>query len=114
MFDPDALIQKPADWLGADGADAEIIMSSRVRLARNLDKHRFAHNCDNEELARIMGVEPIVGAHLSFMGQKGKIIGVMKDFHYHSVRTEIMPLALALGDPERLGYIGIRIQPGDI
>ncbi|MCH7673734.1 ABC transporter permease [candidate division KSB1 bacterium] len=68
----------------------------------------------NEEMARIMGVEPIVGANLSFMGQKGKIIGVMKDFHYHSVRTEIMPLALALGDPERLGYIGIRIQPGDI
>ncbi len=34
MFDE--LIEKPARWLEADGSDASIVMSSRIRLARNI------------------------------------------------------------------------------
>jgi protein arginine kinase len=44
----------PASWLGGDGAESEIVLSSRVRLARNLKKHRFAHNARIEELSRIL------------------------------------------------------------
>jgi protein arginine kinase len=48
------MLNTPAGWLDAGGGEAEIIMSSRVRIARNLYQHRFTHNCDNEELSDIL------------------------------------------------------------
>jgi protein arginine kinase len=46
-------------WLSAAGDDAEIVFSSRVRLARNLKGRRFPHHAGGEELRglydRIMG-----------------------------------------------------------
>ena len=68
----------------------------------------------NEDLAEIMGLDPIVGEDFSFMEQEGKIVGVMKDFHFHSVRVPIEPLALAMAPPEELNYLSIRIKPGNI
>jgi protein arginine kinase len=48
------LIEKPAKWLDGSGGESEIVLSSRVRIARNLDKRRFAHNAPAEELAAIL------------------------------------------------------------
>jgi protein arginine kinase len=48
------MINQPAKWLSADGDESEIILSSRVRIARNLFKYRFTQNCDAEELAEIL------------------------------------------------------------
>jgi protein arginine kinase len=48
------MINRPAAWLNAAGDENEIILSSRVRIARNLFKHRFTQHCDNEELADIL------------------------------------------------------------
>lgn len=42
----------------------------------------------------------------------GKIIGVVKDFHFQSMRNKIEPLVLFLFPPERLSRITVRIQPG--
>jgi len=50
----DGMIAHPASWLAGSGDDAEIVMSSRVRIARNLSGHRFSHHCDNEELSAIL------------------------------------------------------------
>ena len=41
-------------WLDASGPNPEIVMSTRVRLARNLSGHRFAHRADEEELREIL------------------------------------------------------------
>lgn len=68
----------------------------------------------NEELAKIMGLEPVVGAHLSFMGKEGTIVGVTKNFHFNSVRVDIEPLVMAMKPSDELGYAAIRIKPGDI
>jgi len=54
LFDASDMLNNAASWLDASGEESEIIMSSRVRVARNLFGHRFAHNCDNEELADIL------------------------------------------------------------
>lgn len=54
MFDVGEMLKTPASWLDADGEESEIIMSSRVRVARNLYEHRFTHHCDNEELSEIL------------------------------------------------------------
>lgn len=48
------LIHKPAKWLDASGQENEIILSSRIRIARNLDKRRFTHNAPADELSSIL------------------------------------------------------------
>ena len=67
----------------------------------------------NEETARIMGKESVVGERFSFMGVDGTIVGVMKDFHFQSVKEKIDPLAIRVS-LDRLNYMFIRIPPGDI
>ena len=52
--DLDAMVRQPAAWLTGGGDANEIVMSSRVRIARNLSGHRFTHRCDNEELSEIL------------------------------------------------------------
>jgi putative ABC transport system permease protein len=65
----------------------------------------------NETLAKMMGTGSPVGAKFSFIGREGQIIGVMKDFHFHSLRTGISPLAMALGSDEYWHYALVRIHP---
>jgi protein arginine kinase len=48
------LISRPGEWLDGQGDESEIVLSSRVRIARNLQQHRFTHNCDNAELGEIL------------------------------------------------------------
>ncbi len=48
------LIERPAKWLDGSGEENEIVLSSRVRIARNLEKRRFAHNASAEELSAIL------------------------------------------------------------
>jgi putative ABC transport system permease protein len=64
----------------------------------------------NEELVRIMGVDDPVGRWFSFMGFRGEIVGVLKDFHFKSARDKIEPIAVFLGQPERFNYIFIRLS----
>jgi ABC-type antimicrobial peptide transport system permease subunit len=47
------------------------------------------------------------------MGRNGRIIGVMKNFHFKPVRDAIEPLAFALV-PRFASYILIRTGPGDV
>ncbi len=63
----------------------------------------------NEELVRIMGVDDPVGKWFRFMGFRGEIVGVLKDFHFKSARDKIEPIAIFLGQPERFNYILIRL-----
>ena len=68
----------------------------------------------NEEVVKIMGVENPVGMRFDFIGLNGKIIGVMKNFHYQSVRNKIEPLALVVSDVKWLNSMVIKIGPGDV
>ena len=67
----------------------------------------------NEEVARIMEKESVVGERFRFMGTEGKIIGVMKNFHYQPLQNKIEPLALMVS-PERINYALVRLNPEDI
>lgn len=47
----------------------------------------------NEALAEQMGLaHPYVGTNMSLQGLQGQIIGVVKDFHYSSVKEKIRPM----------------------
>jgi ABC-type antimicrobial peptide transport system permease subunit len=68
----------------------------------------------NEELVKLMGVESAVGKSFSFQGRSGSIIGVMKNFHYVSIKNNIEPLALLLTSTTYIKYILVRLNSGNI
>jgi putative ABC transport system permease protein len=68
----------------------------------------------NETLAKMMETKSPVGAKFSFIGREGQIIGVMKDFHFHSLRTSIGPLAMALGSDDYWRYALARIHQDNV
>ncbi len=43
------LLEHPGEWLSGTGPEAGIVLSSRVRLARNLGGHHFASRTDEKE-----------------------------------------------------------------
>ena len=67
----------------------------------------------NEEVVKIMGIESAVNQRFEFMDRDGKIIGVMKNYHFQSVRENIEPLAIHV-NPANINYIVIRLNAGDI
>lgn len=64
----------------------------------------------NEEMARIMNVDNPVGKWFRFQGYSGEVVGVLKNYHFTSVRSEIEPIAVFLGRPERMNYIMVRLS----
>ena len=55
MIEPGApLANRGLDWIRADGADAEVVLSSRVRLARNLQGFPFPGRAGLEDRAEIL------------------------------------------------------------
>jgi ABC-type antimicrobial peptide transport system permease subunit len=66
----------------------------------------------NETAMKRMGYTNPIGQPLSLWGQKGKIIGVIKDFHLNSMREPILPLILWLGQKQGYGSLLIRTEPG--
>jgi len=69
----------------------------------------------NEEMARIMEKDNPIGERFAFMGmEQGQIIGVMKNFHFHSMRNAIEPLAIAVAYPQFLNYMMVRLRPGNV
>ena len=69
----------------------------------------------NETAARALGWTPqeAIGKH--FMRKEGEktIIGVVKDFHMHSLHLSIQPLMIFI-DTEGMRYISVRLQPQDL
>ena len=67
----------------------------------------------NQVVAGLMGKDMVVGEPFSFLGVNGEIVGVMKDFHFQSIRQKIDPLAIIVA-PDELQYMLIRLAPGDV
>jgi ABC-type antimicrobial peptide transport system permease subunit len=69
----------------------------------------------NEEVPKLMGLGPAeaVSKRFSFMGVDGTIVGVMKNYHFQSLRYAIEPLAVVV-DPEAVNFAVVRLQAGEI
>jgi predicted permease len=67
----------------------------------------------NEEMVKLMGLQSAIGADLTIWNNPGKIIGVMKDFHFRPLNSHIQPLVFVL-KPEKAYSVAIRIRPEDI
>jgi len=69
----------------------------------------------NEEVVKPMGVESAVGKNLSIWGIQGQIVGVIKNFHFQPLRSQIESLVLIRAPNHNwLGNILIRLEHGEI
>jgi len=66
----------------------------------------------NEAAVRLMEIDEPVGKSLN-IGREGKIIGVVKDFHFSSLHDEIGPLILGI-DKSNFYSLNVKISPDDV
>jgi len=67
----------------------------------------------NEEAVRRMRIESPVGQNFAFWDRPGKIVGVVKDFHFQPLHNKIEPIVFTM-NPEWLSRIHLRIRPDNV
>lgn len=77
----------------------DFIETTRIQLkeGRNFSwdiQSDTSHYLINETAQRLMGLEDPIGKDLAIWGMKGKVIGVVKDFHNASLHKSIEPLII--------------------
>ncbi len=93
----------------------DFVETMRMELAAGRDFSRtFGTDSENylvnEEAARILG-QAVLSKPLEVYGQKGQIVGVVKDFIMNSLYSPIEPTIIRL-DPEAAGLLFVRTEPG--
>jgi len=66
----------------------------------------------NESSLKRIGYTDPIGKPFTMWGKQGKIIGVVKDFHFSSLHEAILPLIIHFGEPDTYGNALIRTKPG--
>lgn len=61
----------------------------------------------NETAAEVMGLNNPVGEFITLWGDETEIIGLVKDFHFQTLRSEIKPLFFKLADYSATAYVRI-------
>ena len=66
----------------------------------------------NETALKQMNLENPIGKRISAWSKSGHIIGILKDYHTHSLREPIKPLIVDVKENLNFGIIMIKTQPG--
>lgn len=107
---------KPAAWLSGIGPQAGIVLSSRIRLARNLYRFKFPPAADAELRKKVVGevrsaVERSILLKSGKFFQNGELVGMDRDFlvERHVISPEFMKsgegYGLFLGEDESLSVM---------
>jgi predicted permease len=111
------------DWAGKDPKQDGSVITMKVGLGftqtlgiRLKEGRDFApadtmNYLVNESAARMMQVKNPLGMDVNFQRGKGRIIGIMQDFHSSSLHEPIRPLVLSYY-PKWTNYFLIRTHPG--
>jgi len=68
----------------------------------------------NDTARKQMGLEDPVGKQLDFLGRKGQIVGVVKDFSDRHMADAVAPLVMTMDTRGAArSYLLLRLQPGD-
>jgi len=117
------------DWDGRD-SDKEIVMYNGSvdydffetfnipmvqgrKFSRDFTTDRDTALIVNEEAVRVMGLQDPIGKKMGHFKGKGTIIGVMKDYHFATLRDKIGPLVLDL-DPQDTSFLVLKVDPEDL
>ncbi|MRR21397.1 ABC transporter permease [bacterium] len=121
-----------ADWdgrdpekhvlIGTNGVDYDYLETMKMELVSGRDFSRdytsdLARDTTgnfliNEEVVKLMDIGDPVGQNFRFMGIRGTIVGVLKNFHFKGADQAIEPMAFALADTSFLRTILVRLTPG--
>jgi putative ABC transport system permease protein len=66
----------------------------------------------NETALKVMGYRDPIGKTLWWGGHQGKIVGVLKDFHFESMHQPIEPLVIRLYEDRQWGTLLVRFGAG--
>jgi hypothetical protein len=97
------------------GYDFVKLMNLKITQGRDFSRSFSTDSAGflvNETAVRRMGLRNPVGTPFTFFDQKGKIIGVLKDFHFNSLHQPIEPLVVRLEKDFYFGAIMVRTEPG--
>ena len=110
--------------IGTNGVDYDYLKTMKMELksgrdfsldfASDIARDTTGNFLINEEVERIIGNDDAVGKNFRFMGIRGTIVGVLKNFHFKGADQPIEPMAFALADTSYLNDILIRLTPGNI
>jgi putative ABC transport system permease protein len=124
----DFVVTDAVNWEGKDknanvgfkpasvGFDFVKLMNLKITEGRDFSKNISTDSTDaflvKEEAVKEMGMKNPVGKWVSAWQKKGHIIGVLKDYHTHSLREAIKPVILDVKEYEYFGVIIVRTIPG--
>jgi ABC-type antimicrobial peptide transport system permease subunit len=110
--------------IGTNGIDYDYLKTLKMELESGRDfskdfvsdmaKDTTGNFLVNEEVVKLMGIGDPVGKNFRFMGLKGVIVGVLKNFHFKGADQAIEPMAFALAPINYLRCILIRLTPGSV
>ena len=66
----------------------------------------------NEEALKKIGFKNPIGSPLTFWNKKGKVVGLVKDFHFNSLHVPVNALVLRLGETDEYGSILVKTKAG--
>ena len=110
----DPSLKVDVTYMGADDGYVDTLGMTIVQ-GRNFSKEFPTDKTDsfliNEELADLMGHKNPIGKSFSFWDQKGKIVGVIKNFHFQPLRRKIEPLVIQWAQLNWTNFLFLRITP---
>ncbi len=98
------------------GYDFVETMGLEIIDGRDFDRGRPADENNfliNEKAAETIGVNAL-NKTASIFGKEGKIIGIVKDFHFNSLHIPIQPMVIDVKEGLNFGTITVRIGSNDI
>jgi putative ABC transport system permease protein len=113
----DPSLKVDVTYMGADDGYVDT-MGMTIARGRNFSKEFPTDKTEsfliNEQLADLMGYENPIGKSFSFWDQKGKIVGVIKNFHFQPLRRKIEPLVIQWSQLNWTNFLFLRIAPESI
>ena len=111
-MDPNLVVPFADEVVGYDFTKTmELKMESGRDFSKDFASDSTAYMLNETAVNKIGLVEP-VGKKLIWGKHEGKIIGVIKDFHFNSMHSAIEPLIIRLDEHWPWGTILVRIQAG--
>ena len=89
-------------------------ISAGRSFSKQISEEKLKSYILNQKGINLLGIEDPVGKRFSLWGNEGRIIGVVKDFHYKHMGEEIQPILLRIVESERLDYMIVKIKPFEI
>lgn len=97
------------------GYDFLKLMDLKVGEGRGFSRERLSDSTAfmiNETAVKQMGIKDPIGKWVSAWDKKGHIIGILKDYHIHSLHEPIKPVIIDVKEDLQFGMIMARTEPG--